>query len=1692
METIKEQSSDTAIIGISCITAGAADRHQFWRNILNGVTSITEVPPGRWDSKKFYSANRRDRDKIPSMTGGFIPALPFDPMRYGMPSDQVSATEPLQLLSLEAVRMVLGDAGYENRSFDRDRTAIIIGTGGGLGELEHRYVFRTYLTQYFDGKIPEELLAQLPKWNKDSLPGILPSVTAGRIANRFGFGGPNFVTDAACASSLVAVQMAVRELNAGTSDTAIVGGADTYMGPFTYLSFGRTQALSESGKCKPFDCAADGTVMGEAIAFIMLKRLTDAVRDKDRIYARIKGLGGSSDGRGKGLTAPNLDGQVRALSRAYESAGVSPETISLIEAHGTGTVVGDTTEIESLNRIFSSAKIRPQSIPIGSVKSMIGHAKTAAGLISLIKTALALYHKVLPPTRGIDTPIPLLGASPFYPNLKARPWIHNATEHPRRAGVSAFGFGGANFHAVLEENIDPAHSPRFEMERPCELFYFRGETPEALVRQIDALKQRLRNGQENRLFTLAQNIWSEHYGRSGISLSIVADSVEDLAAKLDKASDAVTSTKHLSGKDPQGVYYYPDAPLEGRGTVAFLFPGQGAQYPDMFAEEAIYFEEIREALEEADATLTGRVPGGISKFIFPPAAFSPHDKKSAVTALAQTEIAQPALGAVEMGLNALLRACGITPDFLAGHSYGEYVALCAAGAMDTQTLYRISEARGAIIRDAAGDIKGAMSAAQTDAQTVQQALEGLEGVWISNRNAPNQTVISGTCESVNAAARKLTDIGVEVKPLAVSCAFHSPLVASAKEKLSDLLSRAALRPPPRPVFSNRTGNRYDDSGDGIVAGLCEHMVNGVDFVKEIESMYAQGIRIFLECGPRNILTNLTGEILKGRGVITVAVDTPGAGGVAGLLYALAHLAALNVPVDLNRLYLGLESSKASDREQSRQSAALPRKSPWMVDGGMAWRLDGAADDSAGGRPVVKPVPFGVGSILEINTNDSKEHCMNVTDLSTSRSDLLRDFFERQRGLTQQLLELQNSFIATLGGQAAPNAALPPLESGETDVSLFTMATMPIVQTDSAPAPAPSAVKEESTSSIILGIVSEKTGYPSDLLDLDANLEGDLGIDSIKRTEISGAIHKRFLSLPQKALHILPSAKSLRTIIDIVEINNPVSGGPTDGAVQIHYGVAHEDSTTQARFRMEAVCASPPLSSTHFPPHAVVVITSDEGECVLGISRLLREAGVTPMVLTPGKALTMGDIPVDITDPSAVGKLFDRISAEGAIIGVIHAAPLRSAPEFGDMSFTEWQERIRLDCKSLLCLAQAAGPYLEAAYERGDLPFFMGVVGASALTPDDDPRRCAPWQGGVTGFINTLAIEWPNVHCRIVDIGLCPESKRASLITAEITGRDGHRLIAYRGEQRLVPRFVRHLHTASAGNLSINQDTSIIITGGARGITSEIARELACRFQPKLLLAGRSPLPKAESPDTAGITSKMELTRILSEKSAKAGRQSTLREIERDYERLCRDREIIASISAMREAGARVQYVGLDLSTEQGVGELIKTAMREYGGIDGIIHGAGIIEDCLIKDKTPESFSRVMDTKANSAFLIYRAMEKLSLKFAVFFSSVARFGSVGQADYAAANEILDLIAAPLPGKPDCRVASISWGPWLSRGMTEKLDPSIFQSKGCEPVSIVQGRAWLIDELIKGKLSDSSIILGNGPWSLEEEPPLSRLA
>ncbi|HLC21431.1 MAG TPA: beta-ketoacyl synthase N-terminal-like domain-containing protein, partial [Candidatus Methylomirabilis sp.] len=371
------QPSDIAIIGMSCILPKAPHLQAYWRNILNKVNAITEIPADRWDWTRYYDPDPKAKDKVYSKWGGFLDDVPFDPMSYGMPPSSLSSIEPLHLLTLEAVRAALKDAGYLDRPFDRERVSVILGTGLG-GDLGQLYGFRSFMP-HFLGDSASEMLTRLddrlPQWTEDSFAGILPNVAAGRVANRFDLGGVNYTVDAACASSLAAVFLAVKELEGRTSDMVVVGGADTLQSPFSFLCFSKTYALSRSGQCRTFDEKADGIVISEGIGILILKRLADAERDGDRIYAVIKGVGGASDGRDKGLTAPRPEGQVRALRRAYAKAGVSPSTIGLIEAHGTGTVVGDRTELQSLSRVFEEANAAPQSCAIGSVKSMIGHTK---------------------------------------------------------------------------------------------------------------------------------------------------------------------------------------------------------------------------------------------------------------------------------------------------------------------------------------------------------------------------------------------------------------------------------------------------------------------------------------------------------------------------------------------------------------------------------------------------------------------------------------------------------------------------------------------------------------------------------------------------------------------------------------------------------------------------------------------------------------------------------------------------------------------------------------------------------------------------------------------------------------------------------------------------------------------------------------------------------------------------------------------------------------------------------------------------------------------------------------------------------------------------------------------------------------------------------------------------------------------
>ncbi|MBI2302160.1 MAG: acyltransferase domain-containing protein [Armatimonadetes bacterium] len=793
---------------------GATDVEQYWENILNRVDSVTEVPHDRWDPDIYFDPETRGGDHTYSKWGGFLSDVPFDPLEFGIPPRSLYTIEPVHLLALEVTKRALRDAGYERRTYPRERTAVVFGAGGGSSDLSNAFGFRGQLAHFFSAKegLPDgrQLLAQiedtLPQWCEDTFPGVLINVIAGRVANRFNFGGANFTVDAACASSLAAVDAAVKELQLGHADVAIAGGADTTQDIFSYLLFSNSLVLSPRGRCRTFDETADGIAIGEGVAAVVLKRLADAERDGDHIYAVIRGIAGSSDGRALGLTAPNLAGQARAVRMAYEHAQLSPATVELVEAHGTGTAVGDRTEVEALASIYQAAGASVGQVAIGSVKSNIGHTKCAAGLASLIKTARAIDSRVLPPTLHVETPNRKagFGTNPFYPNREPRPWLDGRHAHPRRAAVSAFGFGGTNFHLVMEEYARD-HLPKraATVHRSSELLVWRAADGAELERELTRLIDALAAGAEPELHDLAYSLSLRAGRRSGgVTLAIVVASREALPEQLALALELLAGEVQPEPAALKGVYHAAQPLLAGGGKLALLFPGQGSQTPFMLSELAVHFEPVRETLERADVLLTESFPQGLSHYLYPPSAYSKEDQEAQAAALTATEVAQPALGACSTAMLHLLRAFGVRGDLAAGHSYGEYVALYAADSIDFETLLRLSVARGRAIADAGGDLHGGMVAVRADAAATEEVLAGLDGITLANLNSPQQTVIAGSDEALDAALARLKERGLQARHVPVACAFHSPLVAPAADRLHAALEQAGFGPRTFPVYSN--------------------------------------------------------------------------------------------------------------------------------------------------------------------------------------------------------------------------------------------------------------------------------------------------------------------------------------------------------------------------------------------------------------------------------------------------------------------------------------------------------------------------------------------------------------------------------------------------------------------------------------------------------------------------------------------------------------------------------------------------------------------------------------------------------------------------------------------------------------------------------------------------------------------------
>ncbi len=1254
------QPSDIAIIGISTLLPKAENPERFWENILRKVDTITEIPSSRWDWRLYYDPDPKTRDKIYSKWGGFLDDVPFDPMRFGIPPKSLKSIEPLQLLSLEAVRRALEDAGLAAGDFDRENTSVILGCGGGLADMGQQYATRSEIPRMVDAP-SEQVWERLPEWTEESFPGLLPNVIAGRVANRFDFGGSNFTVDAACASSLTAIDLAVKELESGRSNVVIAGGVDTVQSPFAYLCFSKTQALSPRGRSRTFDKSADGIAISEGIAIVVLKRLADAQRDGDRIYAVIKSVAGSSDGKALGMTAPLPAGQMRALKRAYNKAGFSPNTLGLYEAHGTGTVAGDRAELETIISTLEAEKAGSKSCAIASIKTMIGHTKSTAGVAGLVKVALSLHHKVQPPHLGVETPLdPIANPdSPVYLLKEAQPWIRHP-DYPRRGGVSAFGFGGTNFHAVLEEyQGNLCETAPGNQTWPYELFVLKSENREALAKEVQSLSEALQTGAQPRLRDLAYSYarLAQERCQQSVSLSIVVETLQQLQDALNSVLTHLNSPTPtalpphiqltLSKANPQNPPTLQLKPTNNQqpttnNQIAFLFPGQGAQYPDMAREVGLYFQEMRSAVEVANQHLRPRFPKLLGQFIYPPSEYSEEGEARNQQLLTETHVAQPAIGAVEAGYLDLLARLGLDADMVAGHSYGEYTALHAAGVLCRETFLKLSETRGRVMSAACAAADGSMAAVQATREELLARLEGVGGVVIANHNAPLQTVISGDKTAVRQVVDALNVAEIMARMLPVAGAFHSSLVASAQASLAGAIASAPMQSPKIPIYANSTARPYDCDLDAIRYQLSQHLLSPVEFVGQINAMYEAGARIFVEVGPKNILTRLVGQILAGKDHTVVSLDGQG-GGLRGLLMALGTLAVKGVDLKLTALFEGrdVQPLDLSRLVELTQKPQLP-PTTWLVNGGSA-RPQSEAIGYAGKlpplsletvtqrqssrvepqgkteEPPTRPSPLvthqsesqpastplnSVQSSANLTPQSTKPLQMSTPTSNNGASqpvvppvvspnhqapvstDAALVAYQAYQQTMRQFLTLQEQVMQQFlsGGQMgqivppAPAATLTPripasqpsLSNGKYNGNGNGAVKPPAVaMTNSAPVPVPPALNtpqpvtppvvaqtptvapvvpaspptpvqsvlpgRSEMIQILLELVSDRTGYPKEMLGLDQDMEAELGIDSIKRVEILGALQKKLpVTMAEAIKQQMESLTRIKTLNGMVE------------------------------------------------------------------------------------------------------------------------------------------------------------------------------------------------------------------------------------------------------------------------------------------------------------------------------------------------------------------------------------------------------------------------------------------------------------------------------------------------------------------------------------------------------------------------------
>ena len=843
-----------AIIGIGCRFPGANNPEAFWRLLRDGIDVITEVPKSRWNVDEFYDPDPAKPDKTNTRWGGFLEHIDqFDPQFFGISPREAATMDPQQRLLLEVAWEALEDAGQLPEQLAGTQTGVFIGIG------THDYSI---------------LLWQEPVNDPFATTGTGNCIAANRISYVFDLKGPSIAIDTACSSSLVAVHLACQSLWHGESSLALAGGVNLLLLPTLMVGFSKGGFMAPDGRCKSFDAKADGYVRGEGAGIVVLKPLSQARADGDPIYAVIRGSAVNQDGYSNGLAAPNPQAQETVLREAYRRAGFSPGQIQYVEAHGTGTKLGDSTEIKALGTVLAENRRPGDYCAVGSVKTNIGHSETAAGIAALIKVALSLKYKQIPPSLHFQQPNPCIDFDKFSLRVQETlaPWPKSST--PARAGVNSFGFGGTNAHLVLEEaprgKRGSSGSGRREVHT-LHLLTLSAKSEKALRELAQRYEAFLVSHPEVSLSDVCLSV-NTRRSQFNHRLAVVADSTIHLRSELHAFAAGKTS-KLVSGqvkskKTPQ---------------IAFLFTGQGSQYVDMGRQLYETQSIFRATLDHCDEILRPHLDKPLLEVLFVPP-----------TPLDQTAYTQPALFALEYSLAKLWMSWGIKPSVVMGHSVGEYVAACIAGVFSLEDGLKLIAARGRLMQALPQD--GAMVAVlATDARVLAAIQPYQQEVAIAAINGPH-IVISGKREAIEVVIADLKADGIKTTKLNVSHAFHSPLMEPMLADFAAVASGVTYYRPRINLVSNVTGNLITNE-IATPEYWCLHVRQPVRFAASLSCLDQQGYQVFVEIGPLPTLLGMGRSCLPEEDKLWLSSLRPGQSDWQQLLQSLGELYVLGVRVD---------------------------------------------------------------------------------------------------------------------------------------------------------------------------------------------------------------------------------------------------------------------------------------------------------------------------------------------------------------------------------------------------------------------------------------------------------------------------------------------------------------------------------------------------------------------------------------------------------------------------------------------------------------------------------------------------------------------------------------------------------------------------------------------------------------------------